>query len=46
MRRIIAPSLLLGLLLGVLATATGCETIKGLGRDISNAGEAIERATR
>ena len=30
----------------VLVFVTGCETIKGLGRDITNAGEAIEDATR
>ncbi|MDJ0741470.1 MAG: entericidin A/B family lipoprotein [Gammaproteobacteria bacterium] len=39
-------TILLSLLLGLLVTSTGCETIKGLGRDITNAGEAIERATR
>ena len=31
---------------GFLALTLGCETIKGVGRDITNAGEAIEDATR
>ena len=35
-----------GLLLAMLAPTLGCETIKGLGRDIQHAGEAIEDATR
>ena len=30
----------------LLAFLTGCETIKGVGRDITNAGEAIQDATR
>ena len=34
------------LFVGLLATLTGCETIKGLGRDITNAGEALEDSTR
>lgn len=32
--------------LAVLSTLTACETIKGVGRDITNAGEAIDDATR
>ncbi|MCB1724587.1 MAG: entericidin A/B family lipoprotein [Gammaproteobacteria bacterium] len=35
--------LLTAILLGALS---GCETIKGVGRDITNAGEAIEDAVR
>jgi predicted small secreted protein len=42
MRRLIGFCLALGL----LSTLYGCETVKGLGRDITNAGEAIEDATR
>lgn len=42
MRRLI----LIGLLVMVAAPMMGCETIKGLGRDITNAGEAIEDSTR
>lgn len=34
----------LGLVLIVMLS--GCETIKGVGRDITKAGEAIEEATR
>ncbi len=30
----------------VLSMATGCETVKGVGRDITNAGEAMDDATR
>ena len=30
----------------LLALTAGCETIKGLGRDIQNAGEAIDDAVR
>ena len=39
---------MLGLTLGLLMilTLTGCETIKGVGRDITKAGEALEEATR
>ena len=37
---------LLGVLLAMLALTFGCETIKGIGRDITHAGEAIEDATR
>ena len=37
--------LIFGLLvLALLALTTGCETIKGAGRDIQSAGEAIEDA--
>ena len=32
------------LLLASLVVVTGCETIKGAGRDITKAGEAIEDA--
>jgi len=28
----------------LLVTLSACETVKGLGRDISNAGQAIDRA--
>jgi predicted small secreted protein len=42
MKRIMA----LGLLLAMLSITTGCETIKGVGRDITKAGEAIEDAAR
>jgi predicted small secreted protein len=34
------------LALVLLGALYGCETVKGLGRDITNAGEAIEDATR
>jgi entericidin B len=34
------------LLLASLAVLTGCETLKGAGRDIQNAGEALEEAVR
>ena len=34
------------LALALLGSLYGCETVKGLGRDITNAGEAIEEATR
>ena len=42
MSKILAACLLL---LALVATS-GCETIKGLGRDISNAGEALEDSVR
>ena len=42
MRRVIVLSLVLGL----LVVATGCETVKGVGRDITSAGEAIEKAAK
>ena len=42
MKQLILSSVLVVLLLG----AVGCETIKGAGRDITNAGEAIEDAVR
>ena len=31
-------------LCGLAVCAIGCETVKGMGRDIEKAGEAIERA--
>lgn len=31
---------------GVLLTATACNTVKGLGRDVESVGEAGDRATR
>ena len=37
---------LLCLALGLLGTLTACETVKGVGRDITNAGEALEEATK
>ncbi|MCB1803191.1 MAG: entericidin A/B family lipoprotein [Gammaproteobacteria bacterium] len=30
----------------LLVTLSACETIKGIGRDITNAGEALEDAVR
>ena len=42
MKQLVILSVLMALLLG----AAGCETIKGVGRDITNAGEAIEDAVR
>jgi predicted small secreted protein len=38
--------LALFLLGGFLTVSLGCETIKGVGRDITNLGEAIDDATR
>ncbi|MEN8214436.1 MAG: entericidin A/B family lipoprotein [Pseudomonadota bacterium] len=32
------------LLVAMLAIASGCETVKGVGRDLENAGEAIKRS--
>jgi entericidin B len=37
-------TLLLALL--VLVSVTGCETMKGAGKDIEKAGEAIQRAAK
>ena len=34
------------LLFGLLVATSGCETIKGVGRDITNAGEALEDSVR
>ena len=36
----------LGMLLAMLSITSGCETVKGVGRDITKAGEAIEDAAR
>jgi len=38
--------LLICLLVGPVAAMLGCETIKGLGRDITRVGEALDEATR
>ncbi len=46
MKRLLAFGLALGIALPALGALTGCETVKGLGRDIENAGEAIQRSTR
>ncbi len=39
---------MMGVVLGLLLIVMlgGCETVKGIGRDISEAGEAIEDAAR
>ena len=42
MKRVIVLSLVLGL----LTVVTGCETVKGVGKDITNAGEAMEEAVK
>ena len=34
------------LVLGLLSVLTACETVKGVGKDITNAGEAMEEAVR
>ena len=31
---------------GVTLTATACNTVKGVGRDVESVGEAADRATR
>jgi predicted small secreted protein len=36
----------LGLMVVMVAGLMGCETMKGLGRDISKAGESIEDAAK
>ena len=36
-------NLILILLTGLLLTLSGCETMKGLGEDIENAGKAIKK---
>jgi len=36
----------LAMLLAMLSITSGCETVKGVGRDITKAGEAIEDAAR
>jgi predicted small secreted protein len=38
--------IVLGLILGLLPLLSGCETVKGVGKDITNAGEAMERAVK
>ena len=38
--------MLLFMLLASVVVFSGCETIKGAGRDITNAGEALEDAVR
>ena len=42
MKRAIA----MGLVLGLLLVLTGCETVKGVGKDITKAGEAMEEAVK
>ena len=37
-------TVLLAALMGVAATATACNTIKGIGRDIEGGAEAVEDA--
>ena len=40
-------ALLMGLLLTALSlTVTGCETAKGVGRDLQSVGDAIEKSVR
>ena len=39
----IALALLIGVLLGMLG---GCETVKGVGKDIEKAGESIQKAAQ
>lgn len=39
-------AIVLSLVFGLMALLTACETVKGVGRDLSKAGEAIEDAAR
>jgi predicted small secreted protein len=39
-------TLLAGLVTGVLLLLVGCNTIEGLGKDITKAGESIENASK
>lgn len=41
---ILRITVLLAALLGVAATATACNTVKGIGRDIEGGAEAVEDA--
>ena len=40
----VRKAILLFVLLGLLVASLGCNTFRGLGRDISNAGDAITEA--
>lgn len=31
---------------GIVLTATACNTVKGIGRDIESVGDSVDRATR
>jgi len=42
MKRVIVSSLIFGL----MTVLTACETVKGVGKDITNAGEAMEEAVK
>ena len=39
-------TVLLAALMGVAATATSCNTVKGIGRDIEGGAEAVEDALK
>jgi predicted small secreted protein len=44
-RRMALPQrALILLLLGLLFTLPGCETVKGIGRDLQTVGDAVEKA--
>lgn len=38
--------LLIGLIIGVVFSIYGCNTLRGIGQDIEKAGETIQRSTR
>ncbi len=42
MKNVLGSILVAVMLLG----AVGCETVKGVGRDVENAGEAIQKSTQ
>ena len=44
MSSILRVTVLLAALMGVAATATACNTIKGIGRDIEDGAEKVEDA--
>jgi predicted small secreted protein len=43
-RRLLVSLFASAVVLSVLITLGGCETVKGVGKDVQNAGEAGERA--
>jgi predicted small secreted protein len=43
-KAMVRKSILTLVLLGLLVASLGCNTFRGLGRDISNAGDAITQA--
>ncbi len=42
MRRLMA----LSVILGILSLLSACNTVKGVGKDVEKAGEAIQKSTR